>query len=684
MMRTTSSRGAVALLIAAAGAAAIASAPAAAAEGQGGTGVALRRCAPRDARDRTRCGTVTVPLDRSGTVPGSVRLRVRVAPPKSGRADGTVIALAGGPGQAASPLAPMLAAMLGPVARTRRVVAFDQRGTGRSGRLSCPALSRARTLRENDAAVAGCARKLGPRRIAYTTSASVDDIEAVRVALGADRVALFAVSYGTKVATAYAARYPQHVSRMVLDSVVPPEGIDPFWRTTIGSARRVLRTICQARACRFTPDPADDLLAVGRRLQRGPLKGTWYDKRGRARRVEINGQRLFSLLLQGDFNPLTRSALPAALRAAARGDEAPLARLLAGRGGSAGLDAGQDSDALYVATTCEDGGVPWPAGTPVEQRAAAFARELAAIPPEQLAPFDGATMRRLGVAFCRNWPEAPIAQPPIAPLPDVPTLILSGDEDLRTPRKDAEQLAARLRQATLVTVPEAGHSVLGSDLGRCAATALRRFFAGRRVRDCSFRAPRFVEVDELLPLSLSELRPAPGTSGRTGRTLSAVSVTFGTIFEDLLRDMLNAIFTGDLSALDDDVMRAGGLRGGSIAFDGDRLLLRGYSVVPGVTLSGDLLEDGSVLRVGGRAAARGTLRIEDDGLRGRLGGRPVQLSGRQLMTALLSSSGEAPRPFVHPRDALRDVRAKAHELASGMPGGPLPQVPGLGPLRTAR
>lgn len=684
-MRTNSSRGAVALLIAAAGAAAIASAPAAAAEPQAGTAaVALRRCAPRDARDRTRCGTVTVPLDRSGAVPGTVRLRVRVVPPRSGSANGTVIALAGGPGQAAAPLAPQLAAMLGPVARTRRVVAFDQRGTGHSGRLSCPALSRARTLRENDAAVAGCARKIGPRRIAYTTSASVDDIEAVRVALGADRVALFAVSYGTKVATAYAARYPQHVSRLVLDSVVPPEGIDPFWRATIGSARRVLRTICQARACRFTPDPADDLLAVGRRLARGPLSGTWYDKRGRAHRIAITGERLFSLLLQGDFNPLTRSALPAALRAAARGDEAPLARLLARQGGTPGLDAGPDSDALYVATTCEDGGVPWPAGTPVDQRAAAFARELAAIPSDQLAPFDRATMRRLGIAFCRNWPEAPIAQPSIAPLPDVPTLILSGDEDLRTPRKDAEQLAAQLRQATLVTVPEAGHSVLGSDFGRCAETAVRRFFAGRPVRDCSFRAPRFIEVDALPPQSLSELAPAPGTSGRVGRTLSAVSLTFGTMIDDLLRDLLDSLFTGDLSALDEETMRAGGLRGGSIAFDGERFVLRGYSVVPGVTLSGDLVDDDSVLRVGGSAAARGTLRFGEDGIRGRLGGRPVRLSARALMRAMLSS-GESPPPFVHPHAAQRDLRAKVHELTdAGLPSGPLPQVPGLGPLRAAR
>lgn len=676
-MRATNSRGAVALLIAAAGAAAVASAPAAAAEGRG-TRVALRRCAPRDARDRTRCGTVTVPLDRSGAVPGTVRLKVRVVPPR-GRANGTVIALAGGPGQAAAPLAPMIAELLGPVARSRRVVAFDQRGTGGSGRLSCPSLSSARTLRETDAAVAACARRIGSRRVGYTTSASVDDIEAVRVALGADRVALYGVSYGTKVAAAYAARYPQHVSRLVLDSVVPPEGTDPFMRTTIASARRVLRSICHGGGCRFTRDPADDLLAVGRRLARSPLKGTWYDGRGRAHGVAINNQRLFSLLLQGDFNPMTRSALPAALHAAARGDEALLARLIGDQGGATGLDSGQDSDALFVATSCEDGGVPWPAGTPVEQRAAAFARELAAVPLEQLAPFDHATMRRLGIDYCRNWPESPIAQPPAAPLPDVPTLILSGDEDLRTPRKDAELLAAQLRSATLVTVPETGHSVLSTEIDDCAAKALQRFFSGRRVRDCAPRRRRLLDAQSPPPRSFSELSPTGGAPGRPGRTLTATTVTLRAMIDDMLRTLIAGLFTGDLSMLDEETLRVGGLRGGSAVFGESDFVLRGYSVVPGVTVSGRIGDRDAVLRIGGRAAARGTLRFDARGMSGRLGGRPVRLSARALMGAMLSS-GATPR-FADPRVTATGARERVRELiAEGAPLGPLPQTPALGPL----
>ena len=44
---------------------------------------------------------------------------------------------------------------------------------------------------------------------------------------------LYGVSYGTKVAEAYAAKYPANVEALVLDSVVPPEGPDVFDRSTL-------------------------------------------------------------------------------------------------------------------------------------------------------------------------------------------------------------------------------------------------------------------------------------------------------------------------------------------------------------------------------------------------------------------------------------------------------------------
>ena len=76
-----------------------------------------------------RCGTVTVPLDRSGRVPGTVRLSVAVEAPRKGTS-GLLLALSGGPGQPSVAFADSFRASLAPALAHRRLVLLDQRGTG--------------------------------------------------------------------------------------------------------------------------------------------------------------------------------------------------------------------------------------------------------------------------------------------------------------------------------------------------------------------------------------------------------------------------------------------------------------------------------------------------------------------------------------------------------------------------
>src|SRR5690349_293868 len=83
------------------------------------------------------CGRLTVPLDRSGRVPGQVHLFVAQRPGPAPGPNGALFALAGGPGQAATPFAADLADVLAPAVGNRRLVVFDERGTGRSDPLFC-------------------------------------------------------------------------------------------------------------------------------------------------------------------------------------------------------------------------------------------------------------------------------------------------------------------------------------------------------------------------------------------------------------------------------------------------------------------------------------------------------------------------------------------------------------------
>jgi pimeloyl-ACP methyl ester carboxylesterase len=572
--------------------------------------------------DRSLCARVAVPLDRTGQVPGTVSLRVRALPPRHGSPTGVVMALAGGPGQAAVPLLDRIAPALGTALSTRELVVFDQRGTGGSDRLSCAALG---DDGSTSTIIGRCASQLGPGRIGYTTAESVQDIEAVRAALGVDRLILMGTSYGTKVALAYAAAYPQHVERLVLDSVVPPSGVDPFLRTTVASIPRIVRELC-AGDCRFTRNPAGELATLVRQLERRPLGGPAIDGRGHAQFTTAGADALLGMMIAGDLDPALRAELPGAVHAALHGDRAPLLRLAAG-GGGGGLDAAADSDALFIATTCEDGGVPWAPGTPLQQRRSAVDAAAAAVPSAAIAPFDRAVVREVGIAdLCRGWPEAPIVQPQ-PPLPPTPTLILSGDDDLRTPRSDAIALAHALPSAHLLEVPDAGHSVLGADPTDCAQRALAAFLDGFIPGGCRPH-PRALPTLAPPPRGLDAVHRLRRQPARVGRTVVAVVMTLNDV-------AYQAIERGGASG------SFGGLRAGDASIDASAVLrVRAYSFVPGVTLTGTLpLRSNSVVvTVGGRAAARGRLRIAPKLISGTLGGRRVRLDPAKLGGQAASAS----------------------------------------------
>jgi len=94
----------------------------------------------------------------------------------------------GGPGASHDYFLPYLL----PLARHYRVVFIDERGSGRSQKLE--------------------------DRSAYTTENMVEDVEAVRQALGLGKISLLGHSYGGALAQAYALKYQRNLSHLILAS----------------------------------------------------------------------------------------------------------------------------------------------------------------------------------------------------------------------------------------------------------------------------------------------------------------------------------------------------------------------------------------------------------------------------------------------------------------------------------
>src|SRR4029078_7555619 len=92
------------------------------------------------------------------------------------------------------------------------------------------------------------------------------------------------------------------------------------------------------------------------------------------------------------------------------------------------------SAALFVTTVCEEGAFPWNRSDAPQVRADSAIRAARAIPRPQLGPFD-ARIALLSdvIPLCVSWPNASAAPVAPGPLPNVPTLVIDGDADLRTP-----------------------------------------------------------------------------------------------------------------------------------------------------------------------------------------------------------------------------------------------------------
>ena len=562
------------------------------------------------------CSTVVVPLDRSGQVPGTIPLHVEVVP-ALGTPRGAVFLIAGGPGQGSahvfgldSELSVSLFRFLFP---GYTLVAYDDRGTGDSGLLDCPSVQAAITADQQRTAAGLCGQSIGPTRSFYSTHEHAEDLEAVRQSLGFDKIALFGVSYGTKLAMAYALAHPAHVERLILDSVLPPELPDPYSANVMRDLPATLTAFCSDGSCRAaTSNYAGDVVAVANALAAKPVSGKVLLANGKTVTKRVDGIGLLSTLLDADLSPGLAAELPAVVHAARVGNIHPLLRLAYLRDQGSVTPSIELSGALYAATVCRDGPFPWAPDTPIGDRQGILDAAVAALPAGTFGPFGRWAYRFGNADFCVGWPS-PSGGAPLesGPLPDVPMLAVSGGFDMRTPTEGAVSVVSRFPHGQLVTVPGVGHSTVTADPSGCALQAVRLWMTGGSpASQCPRSAPLLRPIPAL---------PAPTVPKRPWSAASTYTIASKTIAE------------AEASWLLAPSPVVPGLYGGKLSAAQREFTLTGYSIAPGVTLTGKLrltstnlpLGFQGTLTVGGRSAATGILGVNGTSVRGTLGGRIV-------------------------------------------------------------
>jgi len=398
-----------------------------------------------------QCGESEVAEDRSKPDGRKIRIFAAVLPANtlSPKADPLLI-LAGGPGQAASTLAPFVA-RLNEVRRSRDVVLIDQRGTGRSSPMQCAAFKpRDDEALETDPVprAKACAAELlaqGVDAAQYTTTAWIADLEAMREALGYAQWNLWGGSYGTRVAQEYLRRHPERIRTVTLDAVVPPSMISTLdvWRTRLATFDAVLRACGESPACRSRhPDPAATLNTIAASLGPAGREIDAVDPRtGESSPVHLTFDVVLALLQPLLYTPEASSLLPEMLGLAAAGDYGPL---FAATQSTSANPVEQLNAALHFSVTC--------------------AEDVPRITPD-LAAAALAGLRTRGIAdnviaVCSVWPRgrmpADFAQPVAS---DKPVLLFSGALDPVTPPANGDLVAKTLANSRHIIASGFGHIV---------------------------------------------------------------------------------------------------------------------------------------------------------------------------------------------------------------------------------
>lgn len=356
-----------------------------------------------------------------------------------------------------------------------QLIGMDRRGTGNSVAANCVPAEVRRAMVEMDPAAldvqawyeaaqtAGqqCSIALERQLPAIDTWRTAADLDALRTALGVDRLNAIGHGEGSRVVSMFADRFPDRVGRVVLDGVPDPtadaqlryEGVakggEAAWDAFVAD--------CVQRRCELGADPERTFLELLGQLRTAPLPGPLLD---------ITAGAAMHAVLIGLSDRRTWPTLATALAAAKNGDGTGLTALLTPYAVGSEVQAASIDGTLV--TTCNDMGTRL---SPDQVKTAATEWQ------QKFPLFGPVAAQRL--AFCAPWtiPDHPLPTPTGRGAP--PILVLGTASDAITPLDGTERAAQQLDTGVLVSWQGGGHGALGTST--CATDAALRFLTDAAV-----------------------------------------------------------------------------------------------------------------------------------------------------------------------------------------------------------
>jgi pimeloyl-ACP methyl ester carboxylesterase len=460
------------------------------------------------------CGKLEVEENRDAPNGRTVTLQIAVARSTSRTPESDpVFLLAGGPGQGAAAIAPMILHKFDAIRSERDLVFVDVRGTGKSDALACEVedpedleevLGATLDLSGLADCLAAYDEDLDLRQ--YTSAAMADDLDEVRAALGYDQVNLMAISYGTALAQVWVRRHGEHIRSVVFDGAVPVdlEILHQMPANAEHALARVLADCREDKQCGARYPGLERKLAqvlVDLETNR-KLEEFAHPRSGERVRVDITREGFVQVIHAVLYSDNTTALLPLLIESAYAGEYGPIAAMALRKAWlSKTLSMG-----LYLSVACAE-----QLDRPKRSSLQGESSRRPAV--TGLEVFDDHALAQLQQA-CARWPHAELPNAEFEPVHSgVPTLLLSGRYDPVTPAEFGAHLTASFTNSRHVVVEQASHGVWHFG---CAPDLIANFFATADPAavdpscfDMLTRSPVFLTPNGPLPLPPSD-QPSGG------------------------------------------------------------------------------------------------------------------------------------------------------------------------------
>jgi len=474
------------------------------------------------------CGYLPLALECKHPNEEKINIYFEVYPhTNAGPAVSAIVPNFGGPGSTTTSSRGGVFGLFAPDLDVHDLLLLDDRGRGLSGALG---VSECYDLQHGnepswDQGLAQCAAQLGDDTSRYGTGDIALDVEALRIALGYDKLDYYGASYGGMDAIAYATRFGEHLRSVVLSSPFGPQALPPFRFVQFeahATSREVRVSCLRSPACSLDhPEPDEEWEELIRNIRKQPVDGMAYDAFGNLKSVHFDESVLLTLAEFPDGSYLSSGEFLAAATALEHGDSTPLLRL--GAEGYIPLvsDSGDPttgfSAVALVATDNADGQFPFDWSVPPPVRLEQFEEAVSNLPRDYFQPFSVAAStslenlqaaERAAIYWELASPPEPVV-PAGAKYPHVPGFATAGDIEPIIPVELASKVAALFPDSTFVSIAGGVHHSDSSG-NQCAQGLMLNFIETLQVGDTSCAAtPETIwPAVGRFPLLAEDARPA--------------------------------------------------------------------------------------------------------------------------------------------------------------------------------